>query len=222
MTAPKVKICGLQSIDTLESMSELQVDYIGFIFAKSKRQVSPKQAGKMIDYIKKKMTGNPLTVGVFVNPTMDELVHTLKDAPLDVIQLHGMESSELCGWVQKHLKVKVFKVFAIMNELSDAEINQALDPYQGTIDALMLDTYDPVVGGGTGKTFAWERIPSYQRWAHLHDCPLIIAGGLETHNVAELIAVYRPDGVDVSSGVEIDGMKDIHKITAFVERVKNP
>lgn len=87
------------------------------------------------------------------------------------------------------------------------------------VDALLLDTYDPQ-GGGSGRTFDWARIPHFQQAAAAYGLPLFIAGGLEPRNVSELLTGYAPDGVDVSSGVESGGIKDIVKMTAFVERVK--
>lgn len=95
-----------------------------------------------------------------------------------------------------------------------------IDAYVGTIDALLLDTYDPLYGGGSGKTFAWDRIPAYQAWTHQHGIPLFVAGGLTADNAEKLVHEYHPEGLDVSSGVETNGVKDIAKITAFVERVK--
>jgi phosphoribosylanthranilate isomerase len=100
-------------------------------------------------------------------------------------------------------------------------ITNQLDPYRGLCDSILLDTYDPIVGGGTGETFAWNRIPAYQAWAAEAGMPLIIAGGLKPDNVGELITNYKPDGVDVSSGVETAGAKDILLIKAFIERVRS-
>jgi phosphoribosylanthranilate isomerase len=220
-----VKICGLQSVEVIKSMMHLPVDHIGFVFAKSKRQVTPRQAGEMIDFLRKSSWApRPLTVGVFVNPTAEELSETLKEAPLDVVQLHSQESPEFCKWVKEQLKVDVYKVISVKKESDSAPSMEAvrtqLDPYRGSIDAVLLDTFDPVYGGGSGKTFAWDCIPPYQQWAREAGVRFLVAGGLHPENVGELIAAYRPDGVDVSSGVETDGTKDIHKITAFVERVK--
>jgi len=102
---------------------------------------------------------------------------------------------------------------------SDAAASR-LDPYLDAIDAVLLDTYDPAAAGGTGRTFAWECIPLYLAWTRRHGLPLIVAGGLHADNVRELIDRYGPDGVDVSSGVETNGEKDIEKIATFVKKVK--
>jgi phosphoribosylanthranilate isomerase len=219
METATVKICGLQSVSTLESMLYLAVDHIGFVFAKSRRQVTPEQAGEMIEYLKANARPIPLTVGVFVNPAKEELTEVLKLAPLDVVQLHGEESPDFCQWVKETFKVKVFKVFSV-SERHQHTVEMLLDPYQKVMDAVMLDTYDPIVGGGTGQTFAWDCIPDYKQWTKQQGLPLMIAGGLHADNVSDLIAEYHPDGIDVSSGVESDGVKDITKIKNFVERVK--
>ncbi|HEY0826692.1 MAG TPA: phosphoribosylanthranilate isomerase [Bacilli bacterium] len=216
-----VKICGLQSTGMLESMLNLPIDYIGFVFAKSRRQVSPSQAKEMIDFLHKHKERAFMTAGVFVNPTQDELIRVMSEAPLDVIQLHGRETPDFCKWVRSTFKVKLFKVFSIAagERIDKCVVDSILDPYLGVIDTVMLDTYDAAVGGGTGKPFSWEFIPLFHSWTNKFSLPLIIAGGLNADNVKQLISEYQPDGVDVSSGVETNGVKDIHKIISFVEGV---
>lgn len=217
---PTVKICGLKDNDTLERVLPLPVDQIGFLFAPSKRQVTPQQAGELIravkDYRERGLPA-PETVGVFVDPTEEQLRDTLAIAPLDIVQLHGSEPPDFCRRVKTAFPVRVWRVCSVSGAGGDERsVAEALDPYAGCIDGLLLDT----AGGGTGKTFEWNRIPVYKQWAGRHGIPLLVAGGLSPDNVAELLDAYAPDGVDVSSGVETDGVKDIVKITAFVERVK--
>lgn len=217
-----LKICGLQSVEVLKSMINLPVDYIGFVFAKSRRQVSPKQAAELIQVLRQWDDGNiPAAVGVLVNPDLNGLEELLQEAALDVVQLHGQESPQFCREVKERFPVSVFKAVSIESGRIEAERLSLLDSYAGCIDGLLLDTYDPVYGGGSGKTFAWELIPPYQQWASQHGIPLFVAGGLDSDNVSHLIGQYAPYGVDVSSGVESGpGVKDINKVTAFVERVK--
>ncbi|UQZ81912.1 N-(5'-phosphoribosyl)anthranilate isomerase [Paenibacillus konkukensis] len=230
-----VKICGLKTPDMVQSILHLPIDYIGFVFAKSKRQVTPQQAGEMIRVIAERREAGkavPLTVGVLVNPTREELVAVMQEAPLDILQLHGHETPQECRRIKSEFPgVKLWRVVSVARtgqaagaNDSDAEhsvIAAALDPYAETVDAILLDTFDPVYGGGSGKTFSWEAIPPYQAWSRAAGIPLLVAGGLQPDNVGELLDVYTPDGVDVSSGVETDGVKDIMKITSFVERVKH-
>jgi len=216
-----VKICGLKDKATVEAILHLPIDHIGFLFAKSKRQVTPGDAGEMIRVIHERRTAGqpvPLTVGVFVDPSREFLAEVMREAPLDVVQLHGSESPDFCRWVKMTFGVLVYRVFSVMDTGPDqaGELGDVLDPYAGQIDGLLLDT----AGGGTGKTFEWNRIPAYHAWAVRNRIPLLVAGGLHPDNVAGLIGSYPLDGVDVSSGVETDGTKDIAKITAFVERVK--
>jgi phosphoribosylanthranilate isomerase len=224
--APTAKICGIRSIEVLQAIAHLPISHIGFVFARSKRQVTPEQAGEMIRFLQNKaLTGVdiPLTVGVFVNPSEDELFQTLETAPLDVVQLHGQETPKFCKRVKERFGVLVFKT-VILQKSEDriptvAAVAEQLDVYRGSIDAVLLDTFDPVYGGGSGNAFAWNCIPPYQEWARKAGVKLLVAGGLQPDSVAKLLTDYHPDGVDVSSGVETDGVKDISKITAFVERV---
>ncbi|MDD9267650.1 phosphoribosylanthranilate isomerase [Paenibacillus sp. GCM10023248] len=224
--APTVKICGLQSVEVLKSVIHLPIDHIGFVFAPSKRQVTAGKAGELIRYLKGEAEQGravPLTVGVFVNPTKEELADIMKAAPLDVVQLHSKETPEFCRWVREQFQVQVFKSVSISKSENRIptleEVADQLDPYAGAVDAALLDTFDPVYGGGSGTTFAWDCIPVYQEWARGAGVKLLVAGGLQPDNVDQLVEAYRPDGVDVSSGVETNGVKDIAKITAFVERV---
>lgn len=216
-----VKICGLKTVPTVVSLGTLAVDDIGFVFAPGKRTVTAESAGTMIRALR--MTGSSArTVGVFVNPLFDEIYSTLQSASLDVIQLHGQEPPDFCREVKQRFKDSaIYKAFAVNNDVDPSAIARQLDPYGGLCDAVLLDTYDPHISGGTGKTFAWESIPAYQAWTMKTGIPLIAAGGLNPDNVRELIEQYHPDGVDVSSGVETDGVKNMIKIKAFIERVKN-
>ncbi|WP_440109816.1 phosphoribosylanthranilate isomerase [Paenibacillus sp. QZ-Y1] len=223
--AVAVKICGLQDVEVLKSMINLPVDYVGVVFAKSRRRIEPEQAAKLRTVLLDWTTfERPKLAGVFVNPTIEELERVLDVADLDVIQLHGQESPEFCLQVKQRWSTEVFKAFSFPKgeegSAADAAAMTALDPYQEVVDAILLDTYDPLYGGGSGETFAWGRIPAYAEWAKKHEIALFVAGGLQPDNVQQLIQTYAPDGVDVSSGVESEGVKDIAKITAFVERVK--
>jgi phosphoribosylanthranilate isomerase len=219
-----VKICGIKEEETLRGMSGLPVKYIGFMFAQSRRQLSSEQAAKLHALSRTIPMANgkaPLTVGVFVNPTMEQLADTLSVVPLDVVQLHGEETPEFCQEVHERFKVVVWRALSV-TESMDWQEDQGSGPsrltvYRGAVSAILLDT----AGGGTGKAFRWDVIPSYQEAARELGLKLFIAGGLNPDNADKLITSYHPDGVDLSSGVETDGVKDIHKITAFAERVRS-
>ncbi|MDO7905066.1 phosphoribosylanthranilate isomerase [Paenibacillus sp. JX-17] len=220
MTGTTVKICGLQDVEVLKSLIQMPVDYTGFIFAKSRRQVTAEQAAELIEVLHSRpSTGRPASVGVFLNPEREEIDEVLKRAPLDFIQLHGQESPAFCDDLRRQYGVKVIKVLSLDPGGSEAHALK-LNSYLNHIDVLLLDTHDPVYGGGSGETFAWDQIPAYQNWSRSAGIPLMAAGGLTPENVQTLVQSYAPDGVDVSSGVESNGVKDIAKITAFVERVK--
>lgn len=215
-----VKICGLMTMDLIDGLQGLSIDQVGFVFAASRRQVTPERAKELILRLKQTFNKDccPLTVGVFVDPTIEHLTEVLSIAPLDVIQLHGNEDATFCKQVKALFGTKVYKVVSIGQGEGAIEATKAyLHAFPSVVDAILLDT----AGGGTGKTFDWSVIPSYLDWAREACIPLIIAGGLEPENVTVLVQTYRPDGVDVSSGVETDGKKDLDKIKMFVERVKS-
>jgi len=225
MTA--IKICGLQSVEVLKSIYHLPIEYVGFVFAPSKRRIAPAEAANLASFLQEaKLAGAvvPKTVGVFRNPTDTEVAEALAAVPLDVVQLHGDEPPEQCLAVREKYGTKIVKAFSIRKseEASSFLLEGAerLAAYRGTIDIALIDTLDPTYGGGSGQTFRWELIPAYMEQARRSGMELFVAGGLQPDNVTALTAAYRPDGVDVSSGVETNGTKDIDKINAFVERVR--
>ncbi|KUP20360.1 phosphoribosylanthranilate isomerase [Paenibacillus sp. DMB5] len=224
MAEALVKICGLQDVEVLKSMKRLPLDYIGFVFAPSRRRVTAEQAALLAAELSNWETGKaPGAAGVFVNPELKELQELLAVVPLNVIQLHGQESPDYCREVKLAFpQAKVWKALSVAGsgQAEGTEGESMVDSYAGTVDALLLDTYDPQGSGGSGRTFDWSRIPFFRQAAARHGLPLFVAGGLHPDNVGELLRDYSPDGVDVSSGVESSGVKDIAKMTSFVERVK--
>jgi phosphoribosylanthranilate isomerase len=218
---PRIKICGLKDVQTIEAMNGLPIHEIGFVFAPSKRQVDKETAAQLIDAAAKLQAAGgerPRTVGVFVNEPLENLHAILAEAPLDVVQLHGYESAEFCKAVREQLKVQVWKVFSVKRNADGNEPVPALEllsPYKGSVDAVLIDA----PGGGTGQTFNWEAIEDYNKAADELGLTLYVAGGLHEGNVQELLRTYAPSGIDVSSGVETDGRKDIDKIRLFVRRV---
>ncbi|WP_342561807.1 phosphoribosylanthranilate isomerase [Paenibacillus sp. FSL R7-0345] len=224
MAEALVKICGLQDVEVLKSMKSLPLDYIGFVFAPSRRRVTAEQAALLAAELSGWENGKPPgAAGVFVNPELQELQELLAVVPLDVIQLHGQESPEYCRKVKQAFpQAKVWKAITVTGsgQAAGTESGSIVDSYADTVDGLLLDTYDPQASGGSGRTFDWDRIPFFQQAAARHGLPLFVAGGLHPDNVGELLKSYSPDGVDVSSGVESSGIKDIAKMTSFMERVK--
>jgi phosphoribosylanthranilate isomerase len=220
---PLLKVCGIRDTETARRIAAEPIDYIGFVFAPSKRRVTAEEARAMITAFREAGGGQRFS-GVFVNPSLEELSAVVAVAPLDVVQLHGQESGAFVRECRAGFPgVSVWKALGVSGDMShsDTEVKQKLSPYEGLLDGLLLDAYDPHVGGGTGKTFRWDVIPVYEAWAKQQGIPLFIAGGLHADNIEDLLKAYPAGGVDVSSGVETDGVKDIEKIRTFVKRVKN-
>lgn len=220
----RIKICGLKDGGTIAEMDELPIHEIGFVFAPSKRRVSAEEAASLIQHVHGISGADgavPRTVGVFVNTAPSELDAILDIAPLDVVQLHGDESPEYCRALKdRHPGISIWRVISIKETASSdeaawREAEKRLLPYQGAIDACLIDA----PGGGTGQPFNWAVIEAYKAAAQQAGIPLYVAGGLREDNVEELLRKYNPDGIDVSSGVETNGVKDIDKIRSFVRKV---
>ncbi|MFZ5632702.1 MAG: phosphoribosylanthranilate isomerase [Bacillota bacterium] len=196
----KVKICGICDLKAAKAAVDAGADALGFVFAPSRRRISPDDAREII----KKLPPFVSRVGVFVDPTLEEVIDTAGYAGLDTIQLHGDEPPEFC----RRIPYQVIKSFAVSGKPDPGLMGR----YR--VDAYLLDTQVPGSRGGTGRTFDW-RLASGLRVG-----PLIVAGGLTPENVQEAVKAFRPYAVDVSSGVESGGRKDIKKITDFIRRVK--
>ena len=191
----KVKICGLSTKETVETAVSAGADYIGFVFAPSKRQVTLEQAAELAKFIPSHIQ----KVGVFVSPSRADLLEAIEKVGLDLVQVHGQVVDKLfenlpCGSIQA---VQV-------DERGHVPNSQA--------DYLLFDA--PVAG--SGQTFDWGRLDTTELAQ-----PFFIAGGLNEDNVARAIQHFSPFAVDVSSGVETNGQKDHEKIRRFIERVKN-
>lgn len=221
----RIKICGLRDAETISRMDGLPIHEIGFVLAPSKRRVDKSELPVLAQAARRlKAAGDqpPLTVGVFVNAALDEMDDIIGTAALDIVQLHGDESPDYCERIkEKHPAVRIWRVFSIRDmeiEANETLVRQArerLAPYAGVADAILIDA----PGGGTGQPFNWSAIGAYKQEAGALGLPLYVAGGLHSDNVQELLQAYSPDGIDVSSGVETDGRKDVDKIRLFVRKV---
>lgn len=190
----KVKICGLSTPEAVATAVEAGADYIGFVFAKSKRQVSLEQAHELA----KGVTGQAKIVGVFVSPSLEELEEAISQVPLDIVQIHGTFDETLIP----EISAPVIRAIQISD--SDSQV-------KSQADYLLFDA--PIAG--SGHTFDWQLLADKQI-----EQDYFIAGGLTVDNVAEAKGTFHPYALDVSSGVETDGHKDLDKIKAFIERVK--
>lgn len=200
-----VKICGLRSRADFEAAVEAGADFVGFVFAPSRRQVSPDQVRAIVDGFG--VTGRPLLVGVFVNPDPAELDAVIELCRLDRVQLSGNEPPELC----RRVRVPVWKTV----HLAGPQSREAAARYAGLVEFLHLDAYVPGRYGGTGTSPDWALAAELAR-----AYPVVLAGGLTPENVRTAVELVRPAGVDVSSGVEADGRKDPAKVRAFVRRAR--
>jgi len=210
----KINICGISQVDHALAVAEAGADFMSLVFATSKRRVSPDTAHQIVHALDG-LKSCPLIVGVFVNTPVLEVNQLADSCGLDWIQLSGDESWEYCKQIQRPV-IKVIRVTGtedaerILTELSRG--NRILGPEAFTclLDSEVEGTY-----GGTGQSFDWKVAGKVAR-----QYPLILAGGLSPESVKQAIKTVRPWGVDVSSGVETDGIKDVSKIKAFVRAVR--
>lgn len=202
----RIKVCGNKSHKDIEILNAHKPDYAGFIFANSKRQVSPKFAKELIIGL----DSNIKRVGVFVNSEASDITDIVRSCGLDVIQLHGDEPQEVIEQIKSALpSTEVWKAIRV----TDSEIKDKLDSY--SVDAYLLDTFNKGLYGGTGEAFNWQ-------WAEdlYNSYRLVLAGGLNLTNVNEAIAMVRPYCVDLNSGVETDGAKDERKIAEIILSIR--
>ena len=197
-----IKICGLSTDEAVKAAVENGASHIGFVFAKSKRQVTPEQARQLSKDVPKSVK----KVGLFVNASLVEIAQTIKVAGLDMVQLHGNESIEFAN----QLSVPVIKAFGI----KDGQLPSDISAFKNHV--ILLDAPPAQYAGGSGQQFEWEKV----ELSSLSGYQFFIAGGLNPGNVGKAISFFHPTGVDVSSGVETDGVKDVEKISLFLENSK--
>ena len=195
----KIKLCGLTRLSDIEAANELRPDYIGFVFApKSRRYVTAEKAAEL----KRRLDPGIKAVGVFVNERPEVIAALLNSGTIDTAQLHGSESEEYIHQLRLLTDKQIIKAFRIQTE-QDTLATQA-----SSADLVLLDS-----GAGTGTAFDWNLIQNTQR-------PYLLAGGLAPDNVISAIQTLHPYGVDVSSGIETNGLKDNKKMAAFVAAVR--
>lgn len=222
---PKVKMCGISKIETIPAVIEANPDYMGLVFAPSKRQVTVDQAKSLVKELHKQY-GNRYsrdevqcsnqtlihqefikTVGIFVNETLDNLVTIATEVNLDAVQLHGDEDEAFIQSLKERTNVEVWKAVQIR---SAADAEAWID---SSADMLLFDAYHKDERGGMGEVFDWSSLDEFER-------PFMLAGGIDSTNVARAIRTVRPYGIDISSGIETEGVKDDEKIKAFTNIVR--
>ena len=225
---PKVKMCGISKVETIPAIVDAKPDYMGLVFAPSKRQVTVEQAKTLVEELyKQNVVGNnseveqtePVTsldtassetiktVGVFVNETVENLLKIAEEVKLDVIQLHGDEDESFIQILKEQSNVEVWKAVQVR---SAADAEKWID---SSADMLLFDAYHKDERGGTGEVFDWSSLDEFER-------PFMLAGGIDSTNVARAIRTVRPYGIDISSGIETNGVKDNEKMKAFTNIVR--
>ncbi|TES83335.1 MAG: phosphoribosylanthranilate isomerase [Dehalococcoidia bacterium] len=208
----RVKICGITDVAHAQAAAEAGTDLIGVVFAPSPRRVTPEKAKEIAAAAKEH--GLPV-VGVFVNTPAAEVNSLAADCGLDWVQLSGDEDTDCCRQVRRPL----IKAVHIAPDWDEEQLLAHLESSQRELrhhpPIYLLDTQVEEKYGGTGKAFPWDIArPAAEKY------PVIIAGGLDPENVGRVVTELKPWGVDVSSGVESGGTKDIEKIKAFVAAVR--
>lgn len=196
----KIKICGLSRMEDITAVNAARPDYIGFVFAGSKRQVDMETARAL----KQALDSGIQAVGVFVNHPVAEIIALARAGIIDIIQLHGDEDEATVGLLQDQTGLPVIRAFRIK---SPADIKET------TADYRLFDTYDPKQYGGSGAAFNWDLLAGVTG-------DFFLAGGLNKDNIATAINQVRPYCVDLSSGVETAGVKDRDKIIEIVEMIR--
>jgi len=226
----QVKICGITNKKEIEYLNMLKPEYVGFVFTKSKRQVTGGKAKELCSNLDE----NIKRVGVFKDNSIDEILDVLANVTLDVIQLHGKEEEDFINSLKKSMNnsIEIWKAISIKDIESvkkhiASNMQSASNKNQGDnlIDNFLIDGDNP----GSGETFSLENISEY--FGDGDDCILkkynfFLAGGITDENVTLRIAKANPGGVDVSSGVEIideDGKrtKSFKKMKSLIDKVRN-
>lgn len=195
----KIKLCGLSRPCDIEAVNELKPDYIGFVFAsKSKRYVTPEKAVELKSLLDPAITA----VGVFVDEDPTAVAALLQNGTIDMAQLHGHEDAAYIATLRQLTDKPLIRAFRIGSREDLEEVASC------PADYVLLDS-----GAGTGQVFDWSLIEGVQR-------PYFLAGGLSCDNAEAAVARLHPYAVDVSSGIETDGLKDKEKMAVFTAAVR--
>lgn len=196
----KVKLCGLRCPGDIREANRLRPEYIGFVFAEKSRRFVPRDQA---ENLKKMLDPSITAVGVFVDEILENVAALLNDGVIDAAQLHGAEDENYIRELKRLTGKTVIKAVRV-NDRADVE-----NAEKSSADLILFDA-----GAGDGKTFSWEILDHAKR-------PYILAGGLTPENAGEAVRTLHPYGVDVSSGIETDGKKDVEKMERFVRTVRN-
>ena len=196
----RVKLCGMMRPEDIQAVNEIKPEYIGFVFAKKSRRYVSKEQAKML---KEMLDPAVKAVGVFVNEPVENVADLLNEGIVDMAQLHGVEDEAYIRRLKEITGKEIIKAVQVKSE-ADVKAGE-----QSGADLVLFDA-----GAGDGKVFNWKLLENVKR-------PYFLAGGLDPENVRDAVERLRPFGVDVSSGIETDGVKDALKMERFVTRVRN-
>lgn len=196
----KIKMCGLRSLEDIELVNRYRPDYVGFVFAQSKRKVSHELAARM----KKNLSDDIVSVGVFVDASQDEILKLFEEGVIEIAQLHGGESEDFINNLKEksNSELKIIKAIEISQDIDIKKYDDSRADY------LLLDS-----GKGSGKTFDWSLVKKDI------NKKFFLAGGINISNVREAIDEFDPYAIDLSSGLETDGVKDENKIREIMEAI---
>lgn len=203
----KIKLCGLSRNCDIDYVNEALPDYIGFVFyEKSIRYVTP---GKAYD-LKCRLSDKIKAVGLFVDASQEDIVSLADKGIIDMIQLHGCEDAEFINRLKDKISVPIMKAVRVKDR-RDVEKASEINA-----DYLLFDAYCRNMAGGTGKMFNWDLLKNTTI-----NKPFFLAGGLNRENIETAVKTVNPYAVDISSGIETNGVKDRDKIIEIVRRVRN-
>ena len=202
----KVKICGLKSVKDIEIVNKFCPDYVGFVFATSKRKIDSENAKQL----KALLNPSIKTVGVFVNESIEKFLQYERQGIIDIVQLHGDEDLVYIKQLKKSSHLPIIKAFRIKDSKSlEAQRDFIENPL---LDSVLLDAYNSIGYGGLGKSFDWGVLEQIHR-------PYFLAGGIGRDNIEKAL-MYHPYGVDISSKVETNGIKDEKKVKELIELIR--
>ena len=215
---PKVKFCGITQEDTVPVLVDTEPDYVGFVFAPSKRQVTKEEAHSIADSLQNTlqdtMNRKPIShVGIFVNESILHVIEIAKTVPLSVVQLHGDETIDYIESLRNQLQEQELESVQIWKAIQVQSKEDIVPWEQAPIDGLVVDAYSKEERGGTGKTLDWSLLEGVE-------VPYYLAGGIGLHNVARAIRLLQPYGLDMSSSLETNGQKDAEKMKAMAQIIK--
>lgn len=198
----KVKMCGLRRLEDIQYANQVKPDYVGFVFAESFRKIEMEQAAQL----RRRLSPDIQAVGVFVNETPERIAEIADTVSLDAVQLHGDEELEDIFKLRKQMKQKIWKAVRVES------IQDIVKAEKFPVDMLLLDSFCKDAYGGTGKVLNLSLIKRQKI-----KLPYFLAGGLNPDNLEGILQELLPDGIDLSSGIETGGKKDLNKMKKIIE-----